>query len=292
MYLFQIVPWQILILLSGLLSGFSQFIRKSQVHRHGVFQLGFWKDFGGVLTLLPIFLASPHPLSYHWQDGIAFALGIISSIGLGAYLSAMRHSLSGTAVFTYTAGQIIILLGAFLFFGEWVYFDPSSRQGLINLLSLVIFFVSIMMYAGKGSWTWSKMIALNVAVNWVHNMASKGMLSADYTAIRLSIIGYLGASIADYVLAKTKSQSVLIDRKDIWLGLFQGAIGSLAVLLYFHALTFAPLSFASMLRRVAIMTFTLLAGMFFFGERHAKPRELIGLGLGVLLFGLMTWANQ
>lgn len=292
--LFAIFPWQLIVFLSGIVTGFSHFVRKSQLHRLGVFQVGFWKDISsmGVAVLLYLLLT---PQALRPELWWVVAAGFGAALGNGAYMSALRGDMSGTSTFSTSAGQLFILLGSFVWFGEWRYFEPTNVQGLINLVCVVLFFGGMYLYNSDSSKVlrWWKLILLGVFFNVLVNFAAKYLSDVEVSSAQSTMGLYFGNVLGDVLLLAWKKQRAWIGLKDVSLGLLQGALGGFAVFLYLQAMSIGPLSLVSITRRVAIMGFTILMGMTVFGERKTVTwKKVVGLVMALAVFGLVAWANS
>lgn len=289
--LFSHFPWQLIVFASGLMTGFSHFMRKSQLNRLGVFQAGFWKDFSSLVLGLVLVMSSP--FTFHPMGWWILAAGFLAGVGNGAYMSALRGDMSGTSAFGTSAGQLFILLGSFLFLGEWKYFEPSSFQGVVNLLSVIIFFIGMWLYSEAKLGKWWKMMFISIFTNVLVNLGSKYVLGYGLGAAENTMLLYLGTLAGDAVLLLWRKQTIWIGKKDISLSLFQGLLGGFSVYLYVTALEIAPLSLVSITRRVAAMIFTIFIGMMWFGERKSiTPKKIIGLVMALAVFGLVAVVNK
>lgn len=289
--LFSSFPWQVIVFASGLMTGFSHFMRKSQLDRLGVFQAGFWKDLSSLI--LGVFLVISSGATFHPMGWWVVGAGFLAGVGNGAYMSALRGDMSGTSAFGTSAGQLFILLGSFLFLGEWKYFEPTNLQGLVNLVSVVIFFAGMWLYSEAKVGKWWKMMLVAISTNVAVNLLSKYVLGYGVGAAENTALLYLGTLVGDSVILLMRKQSIMIGKTDIYLGLFQGLLGGLSVYLYVKALEIAPLSLVSITRRVAVMAFTIFIGMMWFGERKTITwRKVVGLTMALAVFGLVAVVNK
>lgn len=288
------IPWQIIILFSGALSAIGQSFGKNQVNKFGAFQVGFWRD-TATLVIAGLFLISigfAH-MQYFW---IVFVYGLVMSFTVAAYLAAIRDDFSGATVFSYSISQILIILFSSVLFGEWIYFSPLTIQGRGNILAVVLMIASFMLYRGgfRILRKWDKMLFLAIIMNVFGVLFAKHMLGnlrmSIYEFLVYQNIGMLAGS-AFFVLRK--KQTVLLGGRNILMGLAQGVFVTAGVMIYLTIIKdIAPLSLASMTRRVATVLLTAGSGLFLFKEHKALDKKTgWSLVLGLAVFVLILVVN-
>lgn len=286
--------WQVLVLFSGMMSGFSQIVGKKLVGKHGAVQTGFWREIGSVILVIIALIFGSNAWYFDRAMGVII-YGVVLSVSLSAYYAATRDDLTGTVVLSSSLGQILIMILSSIVFSEWIYFDPRNIRGVINLLAAIFGLVAFVVYQGGmklRSMKWSKMFAVAVGVNVLGNLYVKYLVDGGMSGAVFLAYQSIGTISGSMILMKIRSQKYLIGRRAITGAMLQGLIASSSVLIYLYALSMAPLSLASLTRRVATILITAGAGLILFRERKKLDKKMgWGLVMGILVYGLVSAVN-
>lgn len=291
------MPWQVVTILTGLISGSAQVVGKRQVHRMSAFQSGLLRDFASfvVVSLLILWGGS---LWLDWRVALIVILGLLEAVGMAAYFAATREHMSATVVFSYPLSQVLIVLSAGAFFSEWRYFDPRHFQGAVNISALVLTLLLLTGYQGGrvkgGKLRWSWLLVMSASVVAVSNIVVKWAVSvADISPVDYLFYEYVGLLLGGSIFLYGRGKHTRLGKHDLALGIVQGVLAVTGAIVYMSVLRFYPLSLASILRRVTIVMVTMLSGFFVFGERKGLTRgQWVRIGLGIVVFGLVMAVNR
>ncbi|GEM_PF-5962613 len=289
------ISWQVVVLLSGLVSGAAQSIGKRLVNRHGAVQVGFWRE-GAGLALFVLMAALVG--GSNWQverAGWVFVYGLVLSVSTSAYFAAVREDFAGTVAFATGLGQIFLVVLSSIIFAEWRYFDPRTLVGVANLTAVAVGVGSFFVYqAGFGGnrVKWNKMVTLAVAVNVFGNLYVKYTVVAGMSSAPFLVYQNAGMLTGLLVLALVRGQSLRMGGRAELAAILQGLVGGLSVLVFLEILRTYPLSIASVVRRVATVVFTTSSGLWYFREKERlNGRRMAALVLGLVVFGLVLAVN-
>ena len=287
------ITWQVAVIATGILSGVAQSIGKRQVSRMSAFQSGVLRD-GTILLVVAVVSAVQHLFGFAPLYLLFVGVGILESVMQAAYYSASREEMAGTVVFSYPLSSLLIVLSSGFLFSEWGYFDPRSGRGLLNIAALCLTLFLVFFYQKRDDtlthtkrFHWSvkllasalMVVVANLAVKWA--VAVAGVKPASYMFWE-----YLGLLFGGLVFVYARGQDLRVGRRQVVWGIVQGTLFAASVFWYATLRVTVPLSLSSIVRRVAIVTVTTLAGLFVFGEhKRITSGQWVSLALG---FGVLA----
>ncbi len=288
--------WQLAVIATGFLSGLAQIVGKKQVGQMSAFQSGLMRDLMTWAIVIWIFVKEGN-FHFAWPAVVIVGVGILESISIAAYFSALRSGMAATAVFSYPLSQLLIVLFAALLFGEWKYFDLHTSRGMINILALVLTSILMIVYGGKGKvqkFHWSTALFVSAVITALGNIQSKwAVTTLGYSAATAMFWEYLGIVMGGTMFVYGRGQNLKLGWKNWGWGVVQGILFGVSALWYITLLKTSPLGISSLMRRVTIVLVTLLAA--FLGYREDKKmsaKQSLSLILGIIIFGLVMTVNR
>ncbi|MFH2019591.1 MAG: hypothetical protein ABII80_03200 [bacterium] len=294
MNLWQLLPWQAWVLISGVLTALAQVLGKSQVHKISTAQMGVMRDVSGILVAVPIWLMLGTGY-WGWASVLAMGNGAMVAVGTLLYYKAVRASLSGSTVFGYLISQVMIVASSAVVFSEWVYFNPLTRQGLGNLLALLFTILAMLVYVKslRLGRKWTFILIASAMINVAGNLIAKYFVSGQMRVWDYFFAEQMGFAIAGVIILLMRGQGLMVGWKNARVGLLQGMVAILGPIIYLNMLALHPLSLASMVRRMATIVVTSASGLWFYKEREKMGwRASVSLGMAVLAFILVMWVNR
>ncbi len=296
--------WQIAVALTGIISGLSQTIGKRQTRHMSAFQSGVIRDVTTLAMVAVVYIWQGN-FRFEWPMALFLVMGVMESVSIAAYFAAQREHMAATAVFSYPFSQLLIVLMAGFFFGEWHYFDIRNWQGMINTWALITTLVLMAWYGapksgekivkqvGKGRrWLW--MLVGSAMVISLSNIQSKwAVASLHYSPTVAMLWEFAGLVVGGLGYVMWSKQGLPKGVKNWGWGVLQGLLFGWGAWWYVGLLTTAPLGVASILRRVVIVLVTITAALWGFGEwKKLSWRQGVTLGLGLLVFGVVMAVNR
>jgi len=256
------------------------------------FQSGLLRDLTILSVIATVYLSQG---IFAWSPINLFfvIVGVLESIMMAAYYSASRDEMTATTMLSYPFSSILIIISSGFLFGEWQYFDPSTLQGLGNILmTLVTLFLVTSFQSGKVKLSaWNSKLILSALMVVIANLVQKwavaviGLKPASYM-----IYEYLGLVLGGFIFVYGRHLTLKLKKADYLWGLLQGCLFSVSIIWYAELLRTYPLSVSSIIRRIAIVLGTTLAGLYIFREHKNMNRQKylqIFLGFIVLLVTLL-----
>lgn len=287
--------WQIAILFSGLATGIGQFLGKRQVRHMSAMQSTIVSNLVGFGVLAIVVYLTREYLMFEWRLMFLLIFGIVESVAIAAYYSAVRESLSGATVFGYLLSQIIIVLVSFVLFNEWIYFDPTTIRGLGNIVSFFLTMFALYFYSGTLAVgrRWLGMITLSAMINAVANIAAKYFLKTGIPPFLYLFVEQIGLLIGGWIYVTSRGQGMKLSVRSWRIGLLQGLFAVAGPMIYIYVLMTEPLSLASVVKRLAALLVTVVMGLMFYHERDNMGRRgWVSLTLGLIAFGLVMGVNR
>jgi uncharacterized membrane protein len=287
--------WQVAILISGLLTGIGQFLGKRQVRHMSAMQSTILSNIMGLIVLGLVVAVSGQYRVWEWSLVLLILFGIVESVAIAAYYSAVRESLSGATVFGYLLSQIIIVIVSFGLFNEWIYFDPSTLRGVVNIASLFMTMMALYAYSGTllVGRRWIGMITMSAMINAVANIAAKYFLQTGIPPFLYLLVEQVGLLIGGFIYILGRKQGLNLSIRSWKIGLLQGLFAVAGPMIYIYVLMSEPLSLASVVKRLAALMVTVLMGLLFYKERDKMgKRGWISLILGLVAFSLVMIVNR
>jgi uncharacterized membrane protein len=294
------MSWQIAVVLTGVLSGLGQVMGKRLVMNLGAFQGGVIRDVTTLTLILGVLLAEGGiPTTFAWPMLLIFVFGLLESVSMALYFSAIRSQMAATAVFSYPLSQLLIILFSSIFFAEWRYFDITTLQGVFNVVALVLTLILLVLYQGgigklKGKIKWSNALAFSAVIVALTNIESKwAVTTLQYSPAQSMFYEYIGMIVGGLAYVLYNRQSLLVGWRNLGVGVLQGLLFGVSAIWYVTLLVDNPVGIASLLRRVMIVLVALLAGLWGYGERKALTKhQMMSLGLGLIVFALVMGVNR
>lgn len=292
--------WQIAVIVTGVLSGLAQVVGKKMVMQMGAFQGGVIRDATILVMVVGVLMfGGGIPLSWSWPVVAIFGFGILESVSLALYFSAIRTQMAATTVFSYPFSQLLIILFSGIFFAEWQYFDVSNIRGLVNVIALILTLALMMLYQGngvkiKGRIRWSNALIFSAVIVALTNIESKWAVSTlGYSPAQAMLYEYLGLLAGGLGYVYLNKQTLKVGWSNLGWGMVQGVLFGLSSLWYVALLKDNPVGISSLLRRVTIVLISLMAAFWGYREgRKLTTRQIVCLGIGILIFGLVMTVNR
>lgn len=288
--------WQLAVIATGFLSGLAQVVGKRQVGEMSAFQSGLMRDLMTWVIVIWIFVKEGN-FSFGWPAAVIVGVGVLESISIAAYFSALRSGMAATAVFSYPLSQLLIVLFAAMLFGEWTYFDLQTTRGMVNIFALVLTSILMIVYGGKGKiqkFKWSTALFVSAVITALGNIQSKWAVSTlGYSAATAMFWEYLGIVLGGAVFVYGRGQNLKLGWKSWGWGIVQGILFGVSALWYITLLKTSPLGISSLMRRVTIVLVTLLVA--FLGYREDKKmnaKQGFSLILAIVIFVLVMSVNK
>jgi len=270
------------------------FLGKRQVHEMTTLQGGVIRDLAGmVLLLLPFAVwAQPAPIL---MVALSIMNGGLGVLAIALFYMATRNSFSGATVFGYLTSQLLIVAASSLIFAEWVYFDPRTMHGLLNILALGMTGGAMLVYTKSLALggNWLKLILVSGVINALGNLISKYVVTHGMGVLAHAFWIQLGLAAGGLLALRLRGQDLRVGKKGIVIGAWQGVLAVVAPMIYVFVLTQHPLSLASMVKRMSTIMVTSLAGLWYYREREKMgKRAWMSLGLALMAFILVMWVNR
>lgn len=300
MELIRAVPWQVWVLLSGVLTGLAQSVGKQQIHQVSALQMGVLRDVTGWVLAFFIwrYLGTAWP-AFAGRDGwymlIAMANGALVAVGVALYFIATRTNFSGSSVFGYLLSQIMIVVSSAVLFAEWVYFDPSTGVGRGNLAALGLTIAAMLVYVNslKLGRKWVGLLILSSIINVVGNLVAKYLVAGQMNVWNYFYAEQMGLAAGGIGILLWRRQGMAVGKKNFWLGVSQGVLAIMGPMIYLNVLVSAPLSLASLVRRIAAIMVAVVYGLWWYREREGMGKRAgISLAVGIAAFVLILIVNR
>lgn len=286
--------WQIWVLLSGVLTGLGQMIGKSQIHKISASQMGIIRDSAGLLVAVVLWIAMGS-VNGGWQMIAGVMNGAMVAVGVAIYFVAVRSSFSGASMFGYLISQILIVASSAFIFGEWIYFDPATTRGIGNILVLLLTILSMLFFTQsiKIGKKWFGLIFLSALINMAGNLVAKSIVSGPTNVWAYFLAEQTGLTLAGVAILVIRRQNLRIGWENARVGVLQGIVAILGPIIYLNVLSVEPLSLASLVRRIASIIVTSVAGLWWYKEgKQLGRRGWIGLGMGLVAFLMVMIVNR
>ena len=287
------MSWQIWVLLSGVITGLAQSVGKNQIHKISALQMGVLRDVTGFGIAILVWLALGTGFD-GWMSLAAMANGAMVAVGVALYFIATRANFSGTAVFGYLLSQVMIVGSSAVLFSEWVYFDPSTTLGMGNLMALLLTLVAMSVYVKslKLGGKWIKLLILSAMINVVGNLVAKYFVTGEMNVWNYFFFEQAGLMSGGVMIIILKRQGMRVGWGNARIGVWQGVLSIIGPIIYLNMLVSAPLSIASLIRRIAAILVSVVSGLLWYRERETMGRRAwISLVLGILAFGTVLGVN-
>ncbi len=286
--------WQIWVLLSGVLTGLGQMIGKSQIHKISASQMGIIRDSAGLIVAVALWVAMGS-VNGGWQMIAGVMNGAMVAVGVAIYFVAVRSSFSGASMYGYLISQVLIVASSAFIFGEWVYFDPATTRGIGNIFVLLLTILSMLFYTQsiKIGKKWFGLIFLSALINMAGNLVAKSIVSGPTNVWAYFLAEQTGLTLAGVAILVIRRQNLRIGWENARVGVLQGIVAVMGPIIYLNVLSVEPLSLASLVRRIASIIVTSVAGLWWYKEgKQLGRRGWIGLGMGLVAFLMVMIVNR
>lgn len=292
--------WAVWVLISGVVTGLAQTLGKNQIHKISALQMGVLRDVTGFGVAVIVWLALGTGRSA-WAGGegwgmlIGMGNGAMVAVGVACYFIATRTNFSGASVFGYLLSQILIVASSAVVFAEWVYFDPTTARGQGNLAALLLTILAMVTYVqslqlGR---KWVGLLIVSALINVVGNLVAKYMVAGQMNVWNYFFAEQVGLAAAGVVILALRGQDMRVGWKNARVGVGQGILAILGPTIYLNVLVTAPLSLASLVRRIAAILVTVVGGLLWYREGVGMgKRAWISLAMGILAFGIVLVVNR
>lgn len=280
------MSWQIALFFNIIFGTIRGYLDKRLVDRIDLVGFFFISSIWGTIIMLVLYILRHASLPVIYPEMIV--LGGVYAIAIGAYLVAIKISLSQTAAF-YPYSMVIPMILAALFLGEARLFDLGTFSGQKTILGLVLAFVALYLILKSGSKKeqkmekkWSYAIIINSILIGGGTYYTKTFLAShgpleSLISQQLSILPIL-AAVAIY--RKTNLSFSLNSQSLMFL---DALVSTLGVIFYYIVIGGGPINLVLPAQTVILTITGILVGLFLFDEVHLFTKEKrLGLAIGVL----------
>ena len=275
------------------MTGLAQSVGKNQIHKISALQMGVLRDVSGWIVAVVVWRALGTGWE-GWSSVIAMGNGAIVALGTALYFIATRSNFTGSSVFGYLLSQVMIVVSSAIIFSEWVYFDPSTMLGIGNLSALVLTMAAMLLYVNslKLGRKWIGLLVASALINVVGNLVAKYYVGGAMNVWNYFFAEQTGLMICGIVILYLRGQSLQVGSKNWRIGMVQGILSIIGPAIYLNMLVSAPLSIASLIRRIAAILVTVVSGLWWYQEGGVlTARAWISLALAILAFGIVMGVN-
>jgi len=221
-------------------------------------------------------------------DLFASAIGVIFVIGLLAYFSAIKITLSQSLLFQSYSILITIILTA-LYLGESKYFDITTSSGIKVLMGTLLAFVALWYLLHTGSKKeekveriWFLYILVTIIALGVGSFLSISTLK--YLMPMETLINQGNLMIPTlFIIATAKKEKLIVSRSKLFLTAANSVFSTVAVIAFYYALQIVPVAKFYPIQQVSLVIITIITGYIFFNERNIfSGKRLLGMGLGLI----------
>lgn len=290
---FAVLPWQVWVLISGAVTGLAQSVGKNQIHKISALQMGVLRDVTGWALAIVVWRILGTGWE-GWGSVIAMANGAMVALGTALYFIAVRSNFAGSSVFGYLISQVMIVVSSAIVFSEWVYFDPSTMLGIGNLSALVLTMAAMLLYVNSLNLgrKWMGLLLASALINVAGNLVAKYYVGGAMNVWNYFFAEQTGLMLAGIVIIGWRGQDMKVGWRNARVGIWQGLLSIIGPAIYLNVLVSAPLSIASLIRRIAAILVTTLSGLLWYREREMMGRRAwISLALALLAFGIVMGVN-
>lgn len=291
---FSILPWQVWVLISGAVTGIAQSVGKSQIHKISALQMGVLRDVSGWVLAVMIWAALGTGWE-GWASGIAMINGAMVALGVAWYFIATRSNFAGSSIFGYLLSQVMIVASSAIIFSEWVYFDPTTGRGLGNIMALLLTMAAMLLYVKSLNLgrKWIGLLMASALINVAGNLIAKYYVAGTMNVWNYFFAEQTGLMIGGIMIIGWRRQDMKVGWKNARIGVWQGLLSIIGPAIYLNVLVSAPLSIASLIRRIAAILVTVVTGLWWYRERDGMGRRAwISLILAILAFGIVMIVNR
>lgn len=288
------MTWQIFLIINLIFASIREFLYKKLAEKHDPLVSLIYLFFFSVIWLNLIYLWDQKSIASF--NPILSLPGAIFAIGFVAYFHALKLSLSQSILFQSYSIVITIVLAA-IFLGEVKYFDLTNATGQKVLAGtlLALFSLWFLLHTGKNKEEkierkWFFYIGLTILALGIGSFFSISYLKNFSPVYILINQNELAAPLLLLVAVMTKKKFVL-KKKLVLLILVNSLVATIAVLAFYEALRYIPVSKLFPIQQVSLVIITIIVGIIYFKEKQVlSGKRLIGmiLGLGGILLLLTS----
>jgi len=286
----EAIPWQVLIIGSGLLTAVSISINKHQAHRASALQTVGYKYFINWLIIGCLWWMFSKQVPGNWW--MFYVYGMAVAIAVAVYTKALRISLSKT-VLTDPIAQLLGVVLALVVLGEWQLF-VAGLGGVKLLIALLLMPLALWLFyepKAANSKLWMKLILVFILSMAVFKVIVKLFVDSA-PAVTVLFFQYFGSMTITLVGMLVKKRPFWINRKFAIRGLLQGAAGSIAILLLYTALRLATVTETTLIRSPLFVITASISGLWGFKEVQQMTRKKwLGAGMALVILFLVITAG-
>ena len=278
---FAAIPWQVLILISSIITSLSVTINKFQSHRGSALQVLGSKYIGSLSWMIFWWGVLSRQVPSNWW--MFYLYGFLVAGNLIIYTKAQRINMSFTALAD-PAGQIAGVLLAAGILNEWkLFLGLSGLKMTLALLLMPLMFWLFYDYRSIKSKKWLKLILLSLTTSAIFKVIVKTFVDSSQ-AVEVLMFQYAGSLTACLLGLAIKNQFKLIKRKFVFSGVAHGFIGSSGILMLYTAIKFSTVSQTTLLRTPLMLALQIFAGLVLFKEKNEMTlKKWLGV---VVAFGI------
>jgi len=285
------IPWQVLIILSGLLTTVSISINKHQARRVSALQVLGYKYLVNLLVIGTLWWTFNRQVPGNWW--MFYLYGMVVAVAVAVYTKALRISMSQT-VLTDPIGQLMGIVLALIVLSEWQLF-VSGIGGIKLLTALLLMPLTFwLFYEPKSvhSKQWIKLILIFVMSVAVFKVVVKIFVNSA-PPVTVLFFQYFGSMTISWAGILIKKRAIWIDRQFAITGFIQGIAGSLAILFLYTALKLTTVTQTTLLRTPLIVILGTLSGLLGFKEiKNMTRKKWLGTGVAGIIMILVLAANR
>ncbi|MBU1084778.1 hypothetical protein KKB06_00285 [Patescibacteria group bacterium] len=286
---FENIPWQVLILVSSVITTLSVTINKFQSHRGSALQVLGSKYIGSLSWMLFWWMLLSKQIPNNWW--MFYLYGFLVAGNLIIYTKAQRINMSFTSLAD-PAGQIAGVLLAAVVLSEWsLFFGQSGVQMTLAFLLMPVMLWLFYDYRSINSKKWIKLILIYLIISAVFKVLVKIFVDSSQ-AVEVLIFQYAGSLTACLLGLMLKKQFKFFQKKFVLRGVMHGIIGSSGILILYSAIKMSTVSQTTLLRTPLMLGLQVLIGLVLFKERKEMTvKKWIGVMVVFIIAGLVITAN-
>lgn len=281
------IPWQLLTILSGTLTGVSLIFNKHQTAKGSALQTRGYYYFFSAILIGGFWLLTSGNVPQNWwlYYGYGMAVAALTVI----YSIAQRISMSQTSLVE-PVGQLLGIITATIVLAEWQLFTTS--QGIKFILALILMPLLFWLLYQKSlqGKKWLQMALIYVVALALFKVTVKILLTTVGAAAEMLFFQYLGSATIAYLGVKFKKQNLFISKRFATQGLIQAITGSSSILFLYTALKLTTVTQTTLIRTPLVLLIATVSGLIGFKEaKQMTLKKWLGVGVAlVIIFLVLT----
>lgn len=278
----SLVPWQVLIVVSSLLTTIGLNLNKYQSHKGSALQTQASKYLGSFTWVLMWWLIISRSISGNWWIYYLYGMAVATSVVI--YTKAQRINMSLTSMVE-PVGHLTGIIAVVVLLSEWKLFVGHNGYGLIVALALIpVMFWLFIEPKSEKSKTWLKLVIFYLLSLTVFKVLVKIFLY-QANAVEILVFQYLGSLTAATLGVLIKKQRASLRFKFVVRGVLQGWIASSGIILLYTAIKYSSVSQTTLLKLPLILVLKIVSGMLIFKEIQKMSLKK---WLGTILAGVIA----